>query len=75
MVMIPLYDKIIPTREHLYKKMIELWEFNKSMVEMVMLMSGEPHELYLYILHDLSILYDAVGDQDKKKEVEEILNS
>ena len=75
MVMVPLYDKTLPTRYSVYKKMIELWEFNKSMVENVMLMSGEPHELYPYVLQDLSLLYYAVGDKAKKSEIDSILNA
>lgn len=75
MVMVPLYDKTLPTRFSVYKKMIELWEFNKSMVENVMLMSGEPHELYPYVLQDLSLLYYAVGDKAKKSEVDSILEA
>ena len=75
MVMVPLYNKIIPTKKLVYEKMIEMWEFNKAIVEMVMLRSGEPQELYPYVLHDLSLLYDAVGDSEKKSEIDSILNA
>ena len=73
----PLYLLICPTKEEYLEKLINLWEFNRTMIEMVGMMRGEitDNELYERVLKGLDAYYTEIGNEQKKKEIESILES
>lgn len=72
-VMVPLYMLICPSQEEYYEKVIDMWEMNKTSMEIFQLKTGKPHEYYNRVLHELSSFYNQVGNEEKKQEVDAIL--
>ena len=74
-VMLPLYRIITPDNKTYYDKLIEMWEMNRLMMEAVQVLKGTPHPYYERMMVELSVLYDNAGEYEKKKEIDDILES
>lgn len=73
--MLPLYRMITPDSKTYYDKLIKMWEMNRLLMETVQIQTGEPHPYYLRMMYELSSLYDKAGEKDKKKKVDDIIES
>lgn len=73
--MLPLYRMISPDSKTYYEKLIGMWEMNRLMMEAVQIQSGERHPYYERMMHELSHMYDKVGDVEKKNEVDSIISN
>lgn len=72
-MMFPLYPLIMPDKQAYYQKLLEMWEINRYLMEGQHVRSGEIHPYYLRMMGELSTLYGNVGDETKKKEVDNII--
>lgn len=73
--LLPIYQIVFSNPITYYNKLIHLWEINRAICEAENIISGEINPNYESIMIELSILYDKAGENEKKKEIESILEN
>ena len=70
MTFIQLYSKTIESEKEYFTKVADLGEYSKLLIEAVQANWEKPHPLYLQVLNELQQIYDMLGNQSKKSEIE-----
>ena len=68
-----LYAATVETEEEYLSKFIELFEYNRLIIEVVQANQGRIHPEYEFVLSELYDAYDILGREKERQEVEEIL--
>ena len=65
-----IYSKTIESEKEYFIKVADLGEYSKLLIEAVQANWEKPHPLYLQVLNELQQIYDMLGNQSKKTEIE-----
>lgn len=68
-----LYAATVETEEEYLSKFIELFEYNRLIIEVVQANQGRIHPEYEFVLSELHDAYDILGREKERQEVEETL--
>lgn len=68
-----LYAATVETEQEYLSKFIELFEYNRLIIEVVQANQGRIHPEYEFVLSELHDAYDILGREKERQEVEEIL--
>lgn len=68
-----LYAATVETEEEYLSKFIELFEYNRLIIEVVQANQGRIHPEYEFVLSELHDAYDILGREKERQEVEDTL--
>ena len=68
-----LYAATVETEQEYLSKFIELFEYNRLIIEVVQANQGRIHPEYEFVLSELHDAYDILGREKERQEVEETL--
>ena len=74
-MMIPLYSIIYPDIKDFNQVLIDRWDYNRIIIEVLQAMREEEHPLYRRILNELISLYEIAGNQAKINETKQLLHN